>query len=121
MTGGRAVILGPTWRNFAAGMSGGTAYVWDIEGLFGTRVNHEMVTLDSLEPADVEFLRDRLSEHLRETGSAVAWLILSDWPAALRNFVKVMPRDHKRVLEAVARAEERGEPVTEAIMGAAHG
>ncbi|MFQ5553806.1 MAG: glutamate synthase large subunit [Acidimicrobiia bacterium] len=121
MTGGRAVILGPTGRNFAAGMSGGIAYVWDRSGLFGTRVNREMVALDSPEPEDVAFLEDRIRRHRRETGSAVADRILSDWDQALRRFVKVMPRDYKRVLEAAARAEERGEPMFEVIMGAAHG
>ncbi len=121
MTGGRAVVLGPTGRNFAAGMSGGIAYVWDARGLFGTRVNREMVTLDSLEPEDVAFLEETITTHHRETASTVAERILASWDDELGHFVKVMPRDYKRVLEAAARATERGEPVLEAIMGAAHG
>jgi len=121
MTGGRAIVLGPTGRNFAAGMSGGVAYVLDETGDFHTRVNHEMVDLDPLTDDDRAFLRERIEAHRRETGSTVAHRLLSDWDATLRNFVKVMPTDYKRVLEAARRAEERGEPVIDAIMAAAHG
>ncbi len=121
MTGGRAVILGPTGRNFAAGMSGGIAFVWDRERLFGTRVNREMVDLDSITPEDVDFLRRHIELHLGHTGSRVAKQILANWDAEFRYFVKVMPKDYKRVLEAAQRAEERGEPVIEAIMAASHG
>ncbi|MEX2654525.1 MAG: glutamate synthase large subunit [Acidimicrobiia bacterium] len=121
MTGGRAVILGPTGRNFAAGMSGGIAYVLDATRDFHTKVNHEMVDLDPLDDDDRAFLRDRVEVHHRETGSTVAERLLADWPAALSMFVKVMPKDYKRVLDAARRAEERGEPVIDAIMAAAHG
>ena len=121
MTGGRAVILGPTGRNFAAGMSGGIAYVWDREGLFGTRVNREMVDLDSLVTTDEAFLRDRMEEHRKHTGSEVAGRILTNRETEIRHFVKLMPKDYRRVLEAARRAGERGEPVTDAIMAAAHG
>ncbi len=121
MTGGRAVILGPTGRNFAAGMSGGIAYVLDEAGDFTTKVNMEMVDLDPLDDDDRTFLRDRVEAHLRETGSGVARRLLHDWPAALTRFVKVMPKDFKRVLAAARRAEETGEPVLDAIMAAAHG
>jgi glutamate synthase (NADPH/NADH) large chain len=121
MTGGRAVVLGPTGRNFAAGMSGGVAYVLDEAGGFHTRVNHEMVDLDPLDDDDRGFLRERIEAHQRETGSTVARRLLSDWDRTLANFVKVMPKDYKRVLEAARRAEERGEPVIDAIMAAAHG
>jgi glutamate synthase (NADPH/NADH) large chain len=121
MTGGRAVVLGPTGRNFAAGMSGGVAYVLDETGDFHTRVNHEMVDLDPLDDDDRGFLRERIEAHQRETGSTVARRLLSDWDRTLGNFVKIMPKDYKRVLEAARRAEERGEPVIDAIMAAAHG
>jgi glutamate synthase (NADPH) large chain len=121
MTGGRALILGPTGRNFAAGMSGGIAYVLDESGDFHTRVNHEMVDLDPLNEEDLEFLQRLVTAHHRETGSTVAERLLGDWQNALASFVKVMPKDYKRVLEAARRAEERGEPVLEAIMAAAHG
>jgi glutamate synthase (NADPH/NADH) large chain len=121
MTGGRAVILGSTGRNFAAGMSGGIAYVLDEAGDFPTKVNMEMVDLDPLDDEDRAFLRDRVEAHLRETGSGVAERLLADWDASLEKFFKIMPTDYKRVLEAAARAEARGEPVIDAIMEAAHG
>ena len=121
MTGGRAVILGATGRNFAAGMSGGIAYVLDEDGDFPTRVNHEMVELEPLDDDDRAFLLDRVSQHRDETGSAVAKVLLADWKTSLQKFVKVMPSDYKRVLEAARDAEARGLPVTEAIMEAAHG
>jgi len=121
MTGGRAVILGATGRNFAAGMSGGIAYVLDQDGDFPTRVNHEMVELEPLDDDDQAFLLDRVSQHRDETGSAVAKALLADWKTSLKKFVKVMPSDYKRVLEAARDAEARGLPVTQAIMEAAHG
>jgi glutamate synthase (NADPH) large chain len=121
MTGGRAVVLGPTGRNFAAGMSGGIAYVLDEVGDFHTRVNHEMVDLDPLDDEDRAFLLDRLEMHRRETDSEVAARILAEPGSAMRRFVKVMPKDYKRVLAAAKRAEARGEPVLDAIMAAAHG
>ena len=121
MTGGRAIVLGPTGRNFAAGMSGGIAYVLDRTGEFPGRVNHEMVDLDPLDDDDRTFLRDRVQAHVRETGSTVARLLLDDWDDSVRMFVKVMPTDYKRVLAAAQQAEERGEPVIDAIMAAAHG
>jgi len=121
MTGGRVVILGGTGRNFAAGMSGGIAYVLDESGDFSGKVNTEMVDLEILDDEDSSFLRTQVERHLEETGSAVAKRLLRDWEAALRNFVKIMPKDYKRVLEAARLAEERGEPVIDAIMSAAHG
>ena len=121
MTGGRAVILGRTGRNFAAGMSGGVAYVYDADGSFPSLLNGEMVSIVGLEAGDREFLRERVEAHLRETGSAVAGRLLRDWESALDRFVKVLPDDYQRVMEATARAQERGEPVLEAVMAAAHG
>jgi glutamate synthase (NADPH/NADH) large chain len=122
MTGGRVVVLGRTGRNFGAGMSGGVAYVWDPNGSFGANLNGEMVDLEEdCDESDVEWLASVLGTHLERTGSAVASRLLDSWPRAARSFVKVMPRDYKRVLEAVRKAEESGRPVEEAIMAAAHG
>ncbi|MGI9603123.1 MAG: glutamate synthase-related protein, partial [Acidimicrobiales bacterium] len=122
MTGGRAVILGPTGRNFGAGMSGGIAYVLDDNGTFDSRVNHEMVDLGPLDDDDVTFVRDAIERHQKETDSAVAGRLLADWPTTQAGrFVKVMPRDYKRVLEAQARARAEGLDETEAVMAAAHG
>ncbi|RRO19883.1 glutamate synthase large subunit [Saccharopolyspora rhizosphaerae] len=118
MTGGRAVILGTTGRNFAAGMSGGLAYVLDLDP---QRVNPEMVDLDALDDEDREFLHDRIRRHYEQTESAVARELLADWDAAVERFGKVMPRDFKRVLEAQSAAEREGRDVNEAIMEAAHG
>jgi glutamate synthase (NADPH) large chain len=121
MTGGRVVVLGPTGRNFGAGMSGGVAYVYDPDGKFPHLVNREMVDLDPMEVEDVEWLRATVRRHFEETESAVAQRVLERWHDAVRSFVKVMPKDYKRVLEAAAIAEERGEDVDAAIMAAAHG
>jgi glutamate synthase (NADPH) large chain len=118
MTGGRVVILGPTGRNFAAGMSGGIAYVLDLAT---ERVNTEMVELETLTDEDRAFLRSLVERHLAETGSAVAEKLLAEWDLAVERFSKVMPRDYKRVLEARARAEAEGRDIDEAVMAAAHG
>ncbi|WP_026119966.1 glutamate synthase large subunit [Nocardiopsis potens] len=116
MTGGRAVVLGRTGRNFAAGMSGGIAYVLDLDP---HRVNPEMVDLDPLDAEDREFLRDVLTRHAEQTGSAVAARLLADPAAAWPRFTKVMPRDYKRVLAAQAEAEANGTDVDQAVMAAA--
>ena len=121
MTGGRVVVLGPTGRNFGAGMSGGIAYVYDPQDSFTRRVNLEMVDLDALEEDDIEWLREAVRSHERETGSAVAQRLLARWHEQLRYFKKVMPKDYKRVLEAAASAAERGLDVDEAIMAVARG
>ncbi len=104
MTGGHVVVLGPTGRNFAAGMSGGIAYVLDEDGLFTGRCNTELVGLDPLEPADVETIRALVEEHLERTGSPVAARVLDDWDELLPRFVKVMPHDYKRALAELAAA-----------------
>ncbi|KAJ3114572.1 glutamate synthase [NADH] [Phlyctochytrium bullatum] len=99
MTGGRVVVLGETGRNFAAGMSGGIAYVFDPKGDFRGKVNMEMVDLEGVhEKEEVEFLQDLIAEHVRLTGSKVGARVLAAFGAALPKFVKVMPQDYKRVL-----------------------
>ncbi len=121
MTGGRVVVLGPTGRNFGAGMSGGVAFVWDPTGGFPALLNPEMVDLEDCDDEDATWLQELLTRHGEETGSAVATRILAGWPRAVTRFVKVMPRDYKRVLEAMRAAEQSGRPAEEAIMAAAHG
>ncbi len=121
MTGGRVVVLGTTGRNFGAGMSGGIAYVLDEAGDFGHRVNHEMVALEAVDDDDTVWLAERIAIHEGLTGSTVAGRVLADWPAAARRFVKVMPTDYRRVLEAARSAEEAGVRVDDAVMAAAHG
>jgi len=119
MTGGRAVVLGETGRNFGAGMSGGIAYVWDPEDLFHRNLNNEMVDLDPLDETDAAWLRDTIRTHLTETNSAVAQRILDRWHTNVRHFKKVMPEDFKRVLEAAEKARIEGVDVDEAIMASA--
>ncbi|MCV7382301.1 glutamate synthase large subunit [Mycolicibacter longobardus] len=124
MTGGKVVVLGRTGRNFAAGMSGGVAYVYDPDAELPGRLNTEMVDLDRFEDfddADVSWLRDILAAHIAATDSVPAREILADWSNRARDFVKVMPRDYRRVLAAVAEAKENGTDPEEAIMAAAHG
>ncbi|WP_433185349.1 glutamate synthase large subunit [Actinoallomurus sp. CA-150999] len=118
MTGGRAVVLGPTGRNFAAGMSGGIAYVLDLRP---ERLNAEMVDLDPLGDDDRAYLRDIVERHRAETGSTVAAALLADWDAAVGRFAKVMPRDYKRVLNARAAAEAEGRDADQAVMAAVNG
>jgi glutamate synthase domain-containing protein 2/glutamate synthase domain-containing protein 1/glutamate synthase domain-containing protein 3 len=104
MTGGRVVVLGRTGRNFAAGMSGGVAFVLDAARDFRQRCNHELVELEPLEdPADIELVRSLIERHVEHTASEHGARILSRWRRSAAKFVKVMPRDYKRVLEAEAR------------------
>lgn len=108
MTGGRVVILGNTGRNFAAGMSGGIAYVLDVHNDFRSKLNGEMVEVSSLEdPAEIAYVRGLIEDHHHYTGSELAARILVDFNRALPHFVKVLPVDYKRVLEEeAAKAEE---------------
>ncbi|WP_045820942.1 glutamate synthase large subunit [Williamsia herbipolensis] len=121
MTGGRVVVLGDTGRNFAAGMSGGVAYVYDPFGKLPDNLNTELVEPEALEDDDVEFLHGIIEKHRNETDSPVAAAILADWDNTQGKFTKVMPRDFKRVLAAIADAEKAGRDVDEAIMEAARG
>ncbi len=106
MTGGRVVVLGPTGRNFAAGMSGGIAYVYDVDRCFASRCNTELVDLEGLSDADEDEVRALISEHAQRTGSMVARNVLASWVRARERFVKVMPRDYKRVLTEQAEQTE---------------
>ena len=121
MTGGRVVVIGSTGRNFAAGMSGGIAYVLDEGGDFKRRCNLGMVDLEPLvDVEDVEQVKDLLARHIRYTQSAVAARLLVHWERTRERFVKVMPRDYKRVLAAIKKAQETGMSVDEAVMASAH-
>ena len=119
MTGGIAVILGATGRNFAAGMSGGIAYVYDESGEFPALVNPEMVDLDPLDDEDEETIRSLVDKHIVETGSDVGIRVLADWDESKARFVKVMPKDYKRVLNAAAEARANGTDELDAIMASA--
>ena len=119
MTGGRVVVLGPTGRNFAAGMSGGIAYVLDEDAAFAERCNPAQVDLEPLvADADERELRALVEKHLQYTGSAVAQRLLDDWQSAIGRFVKVMPRDYKRVLEERGAARQ-AEGAADAVLGQA--
>jgi glutamate synthase (NADPH/NADH) large chain len=123
MTGGRVVVIGRTGRNFAAGMSGGIAYVLDADGEFRKRCNREMVELEPLESAeDVEVVRTLLRRHVRYTNSGRAVRLLADWLEESARFLKIIPRDYKRVLVAEAKArQENREPAFAELVGAANG
>jgi glutamate synthase (ferredoxin) len=119
MTGGRVVVLGSTGRNFAAGMSGGVAYVLDEKGDFRAHVNAQMVNLEKLsDPAEITEVRRMVERHLAHTSSARARYVLEAWDELLPKFVRVIPKDYQRMLACIARAEERGLVGDEAIMEA---
>jgi glutamate synthase (ferredoxin) len=107
MTGGRAVVLGETGRNFAAGMSGGIAYVWDSTGGFRPKVNKEMVELEELDAADLDYVRGRIARHVELTGSDRGRSILDAWETERKRFVKVMPIDYKRALAELRKLAEQ--------------
>ena len=108
MTGGRVVVLGPTGRNFAAGMSGGIAYVYDPDGDLPGNVNYELVDLEPVTTADEEWLRTTVVAHSERTGSAVAARILAAWTVEKSSFRKVMPRDYKKVLAVIEECGAAG-------------
>jgi glutamate synthase (NADPH/NADH) large chain len=121
MTGGTVLVLGPTGRNFAAGMSGGMAFVHDPGAVLPRRLNPEMVELEPLEEEDRRTVQELCSAHAASTGSLLAARLLTRWEETLTEIVKVMPRDYRRVLEATRRAVEAGGSVDDEIMAAAHG
>jgi glutamate synthase (NADPH/NADH) large chain len=107
MTGGRVIVLGETGRNFAAGMSGGIAYIWDKNKTFAPLCNMGMVELESLTAEeDIDELKTMIENHLRYTGSEAAKAVLDNWSASVKQFIKVMPTDYKRVLEEIAQQQE---------------
>jgi glutamate synthase (ferredoxin) len=119
MTGGRVVVLGPTGRNFAAGMSGGVAYVLDVIGDFPKRCNVAMVGLEKLtNPEEIQEVRAMVQRQAEYTNSERARNILRLWEEMVPKFVKVMPKDYKRVIEATRRVKESGLSGDEAIMAA---
>jgi glutamate synthase (NADPH/NADH) large chain len=113
MTGGTVVVLGDTGRNFAAGMSGGTAFVWRLDK---SRVNPELVELEPLSDEEQATLRTLVERHFAETDSAVAEYLLKRWSEAVEEFTAVVPRDYKRVMEAIRTAEAAGRDIDEAVM-----
>ena len=121
MTGGRVVVIGPTGRNFAAGMSGGVAFVFDAKGDFKRYCNLEMVELETLDVNDSDQVRELLRQHVRYTSSALAQKLLDRWKKTQPKFVKIMPKDYKRVLAAITKARQTGVPEDQAVMEAAHG
>ena len=107
MTGGRAIILGPTGRNFAAGMTGGIAYVLDEADAFPPLCNREFVELERLEEAEeIEFVRSMIERHMLATGSTVAKRVLDNWEVLTAKFVKVMPTDYKRAMAQLAKEQQ---------------
>ena len=121
MTGGKVVVLGPTGRNFGAGMSGGMAFVYDPARTFDALVNYEMVDLEPLGEDHEAWLKDQLATHVSFTGSNKAESILNNWEATRSDFVLVMPRDYKKVMEAIAAARAEGRSEEEAVMAVHHG
>jgi glutamate synthase (ferredoxin) len=119
MTGGRVVVLGKTGRNFAAGMSGGVAYILDEAGDFATRCNMELVGLEKMTDADeLEEVWKLIQRHQTYTGSVRAAKVLAEWPSLAPKFVKVMPQDYKRVLLALKKVQSQGLTGDEAVMAA---
>jgi glutamate synthase (NADPH/NADH) large chain len=119
MTGGRVIVLGRTGRNFAAGMSGGIAYVFDEKGELPKNCNTDMVSLQALtEPNEIEFVRMMLQRHLDATQSAFAHRILENWEESLPKFVCVIPMDYERMLKLFKEAESGGLSGEDALMAA---
>jgi glutamate synthase (NADPH/NADH) large chain/glutamate synthase (ferredoxin) len=116
MTGGRVVVLGETGLNFAAGMSGGIAYVLDPKGVFPARCNTELVDLEDVDEADAIELRELIAEHRERTGSAVAAQVLDSFDELLPAFVKVFPRDYKRALAELSEADGKGDEGVDVVL-----
>jgi glutamate synthase (ferredoxin) len=119
MTGGRVVVLGPTGKNFAAGMSGGVAYVLDEDGSFPKNCNQEMVKLCRIEdPEEAEEVRALVRKHAEYTKSDVSWKVLALWEETLPKFVKVYPNDYRRVVETQKKLKAQGLDDDAAVMAA---
>ena len=118
MTGGVAMVLGSTGRNFGAGMSGGVAFVLDLDPRL---VNPDMVDVLTLTPPRAKQARDLISKFVAETGSEVGTLLLRDWDSSVARISLVMPRDYARVLATMEKAEREGVDIDEAIMEAIRG
>ncbi|MDB6064399.1 MAG: large subunit of NADH-dependent glutamate synthase [Pedosphaera sp.] len=119
MTGGRVVVIGPTGRNFAAGMSGGVAYVLDETGDFATRCNKQMVAIEKLDdPVETEEIRQMIHRHAEYTRSQHAFKLLALWEEVVPKFVRVMPKDYKRMLQSIKRVTATGLSGEEALMAA---
>jgi glutamate synthase (ferredoxin) len=119
MTGGKVVVLGETGRNFAAGMSGGVAYILDEGGDFATRCNMSMVGLEKLEdPEEIADLRELIQKHVDYTQSQKGMKVIAAWKEVVPKFVKVMPKDYKRVLQAIAEAIASGLSGDDALIAA---
>jgi glutamate synthase (ferredoxin) len=119
MTGGKVVILGKTGRNFAAGMSGGAAFVYNVDGAFAGRCNHDMVGLSPVESdEDLAWLKRMIERHVSCTGSELGASIVRDWDNASQRFVKVLPIDYKRAMDAMKEVEAMGMTGEEAVMAA---
>ena len=117
MTGGRVVVLGPTGKNFAAGMSGGIAYVYDANDDFETRCNKELVTLEKIKsPEDIEFLRETIAKHVKYTESQYAEHILQNFDDFKGRFIKVLPHDYARFNAELSRVQSEGHEGEEALM-----
>ncbi len=125
MTGGMVICLGNTGRNFGAGMSGGVAYMFDEEGDFvSKRLNTEMVNVYPLiecDDADIQLVKGKIEKHVEYTGSARGKSILDDWDNQQKHFLKILPQDYERVLNAMTRAQERGLEGDDAIQAALTG
>jgi glutamate synthase domain-containing protein 3 len=122
MTGGRVIVLGETGRNFAAGMSGGIAYVWDPQNIFEKRVNLGMVDLEILiNPTEIKFVKQMIENHYRYTNSKRAKEILENWENEIKNFVKVIPGDYKLALQKLEEENQSGLNQQEEIEEALHG
>jgi glutamate synthase (ferredoxin) len=119
MTGGRVVVLGPTGRNFGAGMSGGVAYVYDEAGTFAAQVNTQMVDVERIgDPEEAAALHALIAKHVQYTHSAHAQRLLDAWETTLPRFLRVIPKDYRRVLACLKRAHDQGLSGDDAIMAA---
>lgn len=118
MTGGKAVVLGETGINFAAGMSGGIAYVLDESGNFDSKVNKEMVIIESLDKDDINFLKEVINEHKKLTKSVKAKEVIDNFDLYIAKIKKVIPKDYKEVLELVKSNEEKGVTKEQSLVNA---